>query len=168
MNEVDNMNFDEANLIGKKGEAKVCQWLRDKGWLVCDLSLSDYFQKIDVDFIIYKVDENGNQSKPLMIDVKTDRYTTGNMAIETISNDNKMTDGCIYQTQADYWFYYYPNLNKLCIFKPSDMRALLKENEGKYKPFKMSTRGYGGGVLYSSHGYLVPVTELEKVRTVSI
>lgn len=106
-----------------------------------------------------------------LIDVKTDSYTTDNLFIEIVSNNNKCRfnpsstvkitdkmeerlDGCIFKTKADYWFYYFLNQDELYIFKPEDMIQHLKENS--YPVARHTTHStFGNDGLYESIGVLV-------------
>lgn len=156
------MNFHESNAIGKQGEALVMQYLEASGWLATDCSGHKLFQTLDIDIVASKGDVVRT------IDVKTDRHDTGNVFIETVSNDVKGTDGCIYASKADHWFYYFVASDRLLIFSPSEVVDLIENaNESQYRVVTHPTT-IRNKIVYHSHGLLIPISDIPVIKEVRL
>lgn len=155
------MDFNTSNSIGKRGELAVTNYLTEKNFTVLDASSHKLFQQLDIDFVA------GKDGKLYTIDVKTDTHTTGNFYLEITSNDTKQTDGCLYASQADYWWYWFEKLGECYIFNPKEVATYVRENESKYRKVKHGSTGYGGRTLYHSIGVLIPVTDLVKAGLIT-
>lgn len=145
------MNFQQADAIGKYGEKVFTKRLRYKGFNIIDASQHPLFQEWDIDFVTQYGD------KVYTIEVKTDRYEPNNFAFEIISNDNKGTPGCLYQSRADLWCYIFKSADTGFVFKPDVMVRHIENND--FKQFTRATTTRSGKHLYNSVGVLVPVAE---------
>ena len=93
-------NFPDRLGIGKRGEQIFEQHAKNSQEVIDIKDVSNerkYFSK-GIDYIIKK--RNG---AIVNIDVKCDTYSSGNFFIEIGYDDGR--SGCIYTTEADYWFY---------------------------------------------------------------
>lgn len=142
--------FHEANARGKAGEAVVKAWLESRGWLVIDTSDHPLFRSKDIDMVIAR------GRKVRCIDVKTDSHNSPNFFIETMSNVERGTKGCIYQTEADDWFYYYSATDTLKIFSCEDMRQHIASDYAKRYRRVNARSTLPNGSYYHSEGILVP------------
>lgn len=97
---------------------------------------------------------------PLRIEAKTDRYATGNMALETISNCTTGTRGWLWTSQADVLAYYFTQTDELFLFDRPRLSAwFAKELENPhpgYAPKKASTFKKGR-FQYHTEFYAVPL-----------
>jgi len=90
------------------------------------------------------------------IEVKYDRQTdgpdkhTGNLFVECESRGRKSG---IETTTANWYFYWYSNLNKLVRVETNSLKKLIKEN---------NFRKVNGGDSQTSKGYLIPVKLFEE------
>ena len=103
---VKSYTFNEKNDFSKKGIDIVCKYLKllKKTVKIKNVEDDPAYQKNDIDLVwVYK-----KEDKEIMIsiEVKTDKYTTGNFWLETISNEAIGTLGCFVKSKAKYLFYY--------------------------------------------------------------
>lgn len=118
------------------------------------------FQKKDID-ILAKI--NTKKGKALTsIEVKCDTYKSGNMYVETISNKNKNTPGCILYSKADFLFYFFEKTKILYIMPMKKFREWFLLNKNHFTVKYPSTKNSFGKILYESEGYTVPLKFLER------
>lgn len=151
--------FKKSDALGKQGERIIFNYLRGKSWNVVDCAHHRLFQELDIDAVVEK------DNVTYTIDIKTDSYDSGNIAIETISNDVKGTKGCLYVTRADYWWYYLIKRDEVLVFKPKDVISLIESKD--YRRFSHNTE-VGGRHAYTSHGVLVPITDVPVTQTINL
>lgn len=114
-----------------------------------------HYQKIDID-LLWKGKNQNNMELTKSIEVKVDSYHhSGNIFFEVISNDNKNSQGCMLVSEADYLFYFFPEIKLLYSFKLSKFKewTLINKHRFKIKKCKNPT--------YNSWGYLIPRKILE-------
>lgn len=153
------MHFNEANEIGKQGEAAVSAYLRSRGWLVVDTSSHELFQPMGIDFICSK----GHKTRA--IEVKTDRHSTGNFFIELVANHKSKAKGAIYSS-ADDWFYVNAPTAIAYIFSPQQMLAHIEANPQYSR--KECWSYIGGQPVYKSIGVLVPIAQAPIKRKIKL
>jgi len=117
------------------------------------------FQKKDIDLIAVKEDEFGIMGST--IEVKTDRYTTGNLFFETISNIQTGSPGCLMYSEADFLHYYFTGYKQLYIMDLRLFREWVLANRHRYKPRNTST-GNDFGMFYTSEGIPIPLRDIRK------
>lgn len=147
------LTFNHSNKTGKKGEQAVMAWLIKNPAIskVVDVSLDPKYQKQDIDFLVY-----GVNNKVFTVDVKTDTYySTGNFFLETVKNSNKNSPGCFLSTKADYWFYLFIPQNVLYVLPMKQVRQWVVDHQAQFKTLSHPTKNEYGDILYYSHGVLV-------------
>ena len=143
------MGFHHSNKVGKIAEERFVAALEGRKWFCTNVSAHILFQELDIDFIVQK------DNMTATVDVKGDKHNPNNFFIETVSNMDKGSQGCIYQTRADYWFYYFFPTDTFYYFKPQRMREHMHNKQFR-KAYGYTQVGDGG---YSSEGLLVPVAD---------
>ena len=113
------------------------------------------YQAIDVDYIIKK---DGTHKR---IEVKTDRYESGNLYAEKYScyqieatGEIVKSVGCLDKTKADYLFYYFVNSKELFIFRKKGIQWLRDNMEWYAEKFPLNKARTGE--LYTSKGHIIP------------
>lgn len=107
------------------------------------------YQDKDID-ILWGIYENNGDTRIISIEVKVDKYTssTGNIAVETISNSEKGTIGCFLKTEAEKMFYIESDTKILYIIAMKDAQKWFAENRKNYRQKKTSTKTFSGKRLY--------------------
>ena len=113
------------------------------------------YQNEDVDFILTKKD------KEIKIEVKTDSYTTGNMAWEEFSCTELKTPGCFQKTKADFICYYFIEWDLCYVFDTKVLREFVLSNKNSWhlRDFIVTDNGHS---KYHSSGYIIPLSLLEE------
>ncbi len=115
--------FGKQKSIGNKGENKIYHFLYNHDLNVEKINFNPANPN-NGDLLIRK---NG---KNYVIEVKTDLHVDSrNFFLETNSNYEKNTLGCIEASKSDFLFYYFINEKKLYIFKTSNLKKWLKRNK---------------------------------------
>jgi hypothetical protein len=150
-------DFDASKYIGRNFESILIDYFRKKGYTVEDKTQDMEHQKAGIDFVINKIP----------VDAKYDRWlhTTGNVAIELISNLGRGTVGTALHTKADRWLYgeMWTDddgiIHLICHYwtQPLLIRQIEEDEQRKWTAFKTTTSGRDGGVLYATVGLLVPL-----------
>jgi len=149
-------NFEDSNVIGKKGEELVMPLLQNKypDKAIKDVRAVDEYREKDIDFLLMKSDNTVYKS----IELKTDSYAdwdtvnyyeanetvdkaTGNIGVkrsknllvETISNVLNRTPGCLVKTEADQIYYYYINQDKIYVLDREPFQKWFKQELPKHK-----------------------------------
>lgn len=147
--------MNEGLDIAKIGEERIVQWYKDtygdRLTAVIDVRDVVEYQNKDIDFI-FEID-----GKPVTVDVKTDRYKTGNYYFETVSNTTTGSLGCFYGSEADFWAYYFVELGKFALIPMKKAQEWFKKHEKYYtnNGNQPATRDANGKILYYSFGYKV-------------
>lgn len=106
---------------GNTGEIVISYWLQSFSYSVFELNDDS---KWDI--------KCGKGDKIITIEVKTDRYEktfgreTGNLFIETGGASGLSG---IWKTEADYYFYYLPDLEEVWIIKTTHLKSILPINQ---------------------------------------
>ena len=99
--------FDEKDEFSKNGIKSVCSYLNTLKKTIEIKNVEDdkEYQKNGIDLVwIYR---KGKNNVMISIEVKTDKYMTGNFWLETLSNEKIGTLGCFIKCKAKYLFYYF-------------------------------------------------------------
>jgi 5'-3' exonuclease len=149
-------NFYQSNCISKIGVEKAINYLKsfENTISIENVELDKIYQELDID-LIWSLSKNGKE-KSITIEVKTDTYMTGNIFLETISNDKKKTLGCFMKSKADYWFYYFSGYKIALLIPLFNARCWFTDNLIRFKEKKTSTFS-NNKILYTSTGYIVPI-----------
>jgi len=162
--------FVEKDKFSKKGINVVYNYLNSlkKTIKVKNVENDKKYQKNDIDLVwIYRKD-----NKPLMIsvEVKTDRYTTGNFWLETLSNEEIGTLGCFLKSKARYLFYYFTEWDNMYIIPLKKAQSWFLENLNRFRESKTTTKDENGNHKHTTVGRLVPISifmkEVEGVKLV--
>jgi hypothetical protein len=82
---------------------------------------------------------------------------TGNIFLETISNDLTCAPGWVYTCQAKYIIYAILLSNKILVFKPEKLRAAIADLKAKFRGAQTKSQND-----YHTHGVLVPLDYAER------
>lgn len=127
--------------------------------LVINAEANRAVQRKDIDLIALKEDEYGLFGRT--VEVKTDRYTSGNLYFETVSNAQKGTPGCLMYSEADALHYYFTGYKKLYVMDMKLFREWVLRNRHRYKPRPTST-GDDYSRFYTSEGIPIPLRDIHK------
>lgn len=95
------------------------------------------------------------------IEIKTDRYTSGNIFYETMSNKEYDVAGCMIKSKADFLFYYFTVTHELYIMKFNQYREWFNENIDNFNKKELKNIDRKRINTYTSVGYLIPKAYLE-------
>ena len=145
--------FADCDKVAKEASARITTFLELRGKKVMNVEGDKFFQQKDIDLVVITED-----LEFLTVEVKGEVMgdRTGNYFLEIISNNNKGTPGCIYQTRAQYLFFLFMDSNELCIFETEPLQQWLREHEDKLPKGKGQTTSRNGEPWYHSVGCLVP------------
>ena len=132
---------------------------------VIDTDAFDMFRRRDVDLLAHLLDNRCW----IEIEVKVDDYkeiidkdgTHKYIFVETVSNDVKGTMGWLYTSSANYFIYYFKQIDRYIIIDADYLRAYVAYNQNnlQHKSGRTWSRD-NSTILYHSHGYLVDVYKL--------
>ena len=143
-------HFDEQNLRGRKGEAFLDAFFRERGHYIQRATRGQ--QRLGIDRVFLK--DNGL----VRVEYKTDllAHQTGKVFIETVSSDADDKQGWVYTSQADVIVYFIPGLRVIYVVPPGKLRDHIDGWQAAYP-----TRA-APNEEYSTHGILVPIEEFER------
>lgn len=150
--------FWDDNDYTQEGTKEILNYFFNR-FIFQDLQDDKEFQEKDIDF---RFINNQNKDDIRLVEIKCDSYISGNIFIETISNNSKGTLGCILKTESDYLFYYFRRWGRLYIFKTEPLKQWTLKNEDKNR-FKIShpvTHNRYENTLYYGTGMVVPLDTL--------
>lgn len=158
---VKSYTFDEKNAFSKKGINIVCNYLKllKKTVKIKNVEDDPKYQKNDIDLVwVYK-----KEDKEIMIsvEVKTDKYTTGNFWFETLSNEALGTLGCFVKSKARFLFYYFIEWDSMYIIQLKKAQSWFNENMSRFKESKTTTNEKGV-YRHTTVGRLVPISIMMK------
>ena len=150
-------DFNESIKVGSSGEQIVINWLCTLPTVLSveDVSAQPFYQDRDIDFIVHTT-----QGQDLTIELKSDTYTTGNLAYETLSSIEVNSLGCMRKSQAQYLFYYFLKWDKLYIFKFDEFRNWCESHLTNYRRVEVANYRRDGS-LYHSENWLIKLNDLE-------
>lgn len=154
-------SMKETMEVAKSGMVDIEKFLRSFPSSLSVINVEDHktYRKKDIDLLWVYLANGVEQMK--RIELKVDRYTSGNFFFETASNVGKGTDGCFMYTEADYLFYYFQEWKKLYVLPVAEVRAWFIENEERFPEKSLGTK-IGDKQIYSSKGRLVPIRTVIK------
>ena len=133
---------------------------------VIDTDAYDIFRHRDVDLLAHLL----HNRCWIEVEVKADGYkeireSDGSMHkyifVETVSNDVRGTMGWLHTSSANYFIYYFIQMDKYIIIDADYLRAYVEYNKQHLQHKTSQTYARDNKtVLYRSHGYLVDVYEL--------
>ena len=144
--------FGKSKIYGDKGEYALGNYLRNNPDF-CDIEkiVSAEEQKKGKD---WKYKSAGTD---YYIDVKTDSWwKTGNIAIETISDEARGVVGWLYKNECDFIYYYFPDSLDLYIIPMNSLREWCEENIAIYRIIPVPNRDPKTGRSWTAMCHLVP------------
>lgn len=168
-NLIKSYTFEEKNNFSKSGISVVYTYLLRLKKTISVKNVEDdpNYQKNDIDLVwIYVKNE-----KELMIsiEVKTDKYTTGNFWLETLSNERLGTPGCFVKSKAKYLFYYFINWDSMYVIPLKVAKEWFNINYARFKESKTTTKDKYGNYQHTTVGRLVPIkTMIEEVGRIRL
>ena len=161
--------FIEKDNFSKRGIEIVCRYLKSlkKTVQIKNVEGEKDYQKNDIDLVwVYKKDD---KSRMISIEVKTDKYTTGNFWLETISNEEIGTAGCFIKSKAKYLFYYFTEWDNMYIIPLKKAQSWFLENLNRFRESKTTTKDGLGRHKHTTVGRLVPIeTMMEEVKGIKL
>jgi len=161
--------FAEKDKFSKKGIDVVCDYLNSlkKTIEVKNVENDKNYQKNDIDLIwVYKKD---NTSLMISIEVKTDKYTTGNFWLETLSNEEFGTLGCFLKSKAKYLFYYFTEWDSMYIIPLKKAQSWFLKNLNRFKESKTTTKDENGNHKHTTVGRLVQIhIMMQEVKVIKL
>lgn len=147
--------MNEATAVAKIAARDIEEYLRKNPKTLKVENVEDIreYREKDIDLIWTWI--NDGVQKVTTIEIKGDRYyRTGNYFLETISNKEKNTPGCILYTEADLVFYYFVFEKELHILPMPRTRDWFLNNINRFVE-KETTTPVGNNVFYTTVGRLV-------------
>tara|TARA_Y100000310_G_scaffold342145_1_gene443984 strand:+ start:74 stop:604 length:531 start_codon:yes stop_codon:yes gene_type:complete len=162
--------FKEKNEFSKIGISVVCSYLNSISKTINVKNVEDdkNYQKNDIDLVWnYKKD---NKELMISVEVKTDKYTTGNFWLETLSNKKLKTQGCFVKSKARYLFYYFTGWDSMYIIPLKRAKEWFIKNMGRFRESETSTKDESGTYSHTTVGRIVPINimmnEVEGIKLV--
>jgi hypothetical protein len=95
--------FQDSLVVTQQGTQDVVDWIQHRRETIKleNVENDKAYQRHDIDFI-WITRKNVN-----LVEVKVDRYQTGNFFFETLSNQERNTPGCFLYTKANLILYYF-------------------------------------------------------------
>jgi hypothetical protein len=154
---VKSYTFTEKNDFSKKGISVVCAYLSQLKKTISIKNVEDdpNYQKNDIDLVwVYKKED---KELMLSIEVKADRYTTGNFWLETLSNESLGTPGCFVKSKAKYLFYYFTEWDSMYIMPLKASQKWFTANMERFRESKTTTKDEKGNYRHTTVGRIVPI-----------
>jgi hypothetical protein len=154
--------FQTTNAVGEVAVQRVESYLasRDDTFAVQNVEEDPDWQDKDVDILWFWVDPMTEMVRELSVEVKADRYDTGNMFAETLSNEETSAPGWMLYSKANYLFYMFLVSHEVLILRMPDFRAWFLDHETEFEEARTTTEV--GEHRYTTVGRLVPI---EMVKT---
>lgn len=159
--------FKASSNIGDWAEAQISNHYTGLNCAVHDLSSDPFFQVMDIDMVVGSPLGYGPR---FYVEVKGDTYTRSikgslNVYIETMSNVELGSPGCLTYTCADFIIYYFVNEGFALSIPVKYFREWLAK--GNLERFPLKTTISGG--KYHSQGRPVPVEVIiEEIDNVEV
>ncbi len=151
-------SMKDASATARVGTAHVVGYLQTQSSTVSVENVEDdeNYRAKDID-LIWTRESNGVYKK-VSVEVKVDTYfRTGNYFFETFSNVEKNTPGCFIYSEADYFFYYFLDI-EIHVIELSPARSWFLENLDEF-PRRRTTTPVGRS-FYHTEGRLVKQSAL--------
>lgn len=138
---------------GKAGELACEAFVRSFGLKPKDVSEDPYWQKLDVDYLIYPA---GREQR---IEAKGRSKDWGDIGLELCTNTTAKTPGWAYGTKSDLITYYAKDTKILHVLDTKILQQWLSRVDVSRRKIKRA-KNYNNGVYYSDSVMLpVPLTE---------
>lgn len=160
------LTFAASLTLGEAGVAEVMKYFTDNapGIEVIDVQNDPFFQGVDVDLVL--VHKQLRQVR--WVEVKSDTYTSGKMFLETWSNLERQSPGCLMYTRADFLVHYFTAYGWAIMVPVKALREWMGRRVEEF-PRKTTTNTLSDGATFTSVGHVVPVGVIQsEVRGTSI
>lgn len=150
-------DFRSSKPESDRQQARVMEYMRQKGCKVEDKRFDSAAQAAGIDFVI-----NGSEAE---FKACNQIGRTGNMAFEIISNTRKGTPGGALRSQA-VWLFYLDALNdRLHVVSIRNlMLCFERSDQTVWKSAKSTTASNDGGILYATVSLLFPIAFVRQVQ----
>ena len=152
--------FGRSNQYGKAGEEAVLEFLQKTLpdlKKIEDVSNDPIYQQKDIDAIVHF-----NNGRKVPIEIKTDSYAnTGNIAFESWSSIKEGIPGCMYKTECEELFYYFPDSGELYQIKMAPYREWVEKLAERNVFRVIQVPNVSWGKEYFSENYLIPKVMLK-------
>jgi len=147
------LTFSKAAKIGDWAVQSFSTWVKSQSQCeVHDVQDDKFFQLLDVDLLL----ESSDGIR--LCEVKGDRWTSGNVYLERVSNNSKGNPGCMIYTCADVVAYYFVTSGKLLLIPVPALKSWMAEHLLSYPEKVVGTKGEREKrTLYMSTGHTVPI-----------
>jgi hypothetical protein len=152
--------FEKDVALGSWAVQAAVEYMSSKSGMPSETIVSveddEFFRNMDVDLVVTSI---AGQS---WVEVKGDTFKTNNVYLETISNCEKGTPGCMMYTCADFIFYYFVSRGQALIIPVVELQEWMSKNLHRFTAKRVGNRAKRGGTLFTSEGYPVPQKVLMK------
>lgn len=146
--------FKKSQKTGKIGEEAAEAFIRSFGLEPKDVSEDPYWQKLDVDYLIYPA--AGQEQR---IEAKGRSRDWGDIGLELCTNTTAKTPGWAYGTKSDLITYYAKDTKILHVLDTKILQQWLARVDVSAR-YTTRAKNYNNGVYYSDSVMLpVPLTE---------
>lgn len=158
-------HWESSKNIGKEAVIAVTDFLKSAAASshlfqtesICSVEDDPIYRNKEID-LLWVAPIKGKSDR-MTIEVKGDQnYQTGNFFLETISDLSRKTPGAFLCCQADWFFYYFLNVEILFCMPTNLTRAWFSENISRFKERETSSRR--GAWIWKTRGSLVPIRTL--------
>lgn len=145
---------------GKEGVDLITTMLKARPETVSieDTQDNPAYQPKGIDFLWHRKDSDG-KVEVVAVEVKWDTYTSGNIALETVSIVENGTQGCFLTSQADLWIYCFPGYARALVMPLRQARDWFLKNQERYRRRVTSSRDEGKPQWHTEVA-LVPIDDL--------
>lgn len=134
------MSFQSSNDWGKEAEYQVQKHYLDRGFEVEDTSENPKFQSKDIDMIITDKDKDKDYSFSVEVKRDSNINITGNFFIEIYTNVETEKVGWFTKCEADFLYYINSKSNVAYVFKPDELRRVVKNHTTRFSRKKVKDR----------------------------
>lgn len=161
--------WSDRLLDGSRGVDAVRTLLRKRSETleVRDVQSEPSYRAKDIDLLWTRKRPVG-PPETLGVEVKWDRYTTGNVAFETLSVVEQKVPGCFLSSEADLWYYCFPRWGKAYVLPLARTRAWFLEKGAGYPRKVTSSHDTIKGVWHTEFAVLPIMDLLRAVPEVEI
>ena len=144
-------DFTKCLKVGQRGEQLIMSALIARGHKITDLRDDATARFNDIDLLL----DNGTQQTYLEVKNDMRSETTGNVFVETynINNINHLCKGWFFYCQANYIAFVQETKRKAHIISLEELKETIE-----YKDYREAKTA-------NSNGYLVPIGDLEKMKS---
>lgn len=149
-------SFLSMTRVGAWAEEQIALRFEQSGWRVDRVQKDPFGRGMDFDLVV-----ESPVGGVFLIEVKGDRYATGNMYVEEVSNAGKGSPGCLLYSRSDYIAYYFVALGTCYMVPTRAFQAWAARRLADY-PIKQVRTGRGNQVQYHSTGRPVPMADIQR------